>query len=188
MINTGRVGLGPPNDYGGALPRPAMLSSLRKQGSRNVTKLVDYPFRGNDKLCYVIVMKRSRAVTGKIDRRGFLGLMSVGIAGGAWPGCVRVYGASTARNIGGVELPEGWLEPSPEFSLAPFWFWNDALSEKEIARQLDDFKAHGVYGFVIHPRAGLPRDIGWMSEPMIKFMRFAIEQAAKREMWVVLYD
>jgi len=127
-------------------------------------------------------------VAGKIDRRGFLGLVSVGIAGGAWSGSVRVYGASAAQKIGGVELPAGWLEPAPEFSLAPFWFWNDALSEKEIARQLDDFKAHGVYGFVIHPRAGLPRDIGWLSEPMIKFMRFAIEQAAKRDMWVVLYD
>ena len=127
-------------------------------------------------------------MAGKIDRRGFLGLLGIGIAGGAWPGSVRVYGASAARKIGGVELPAGWLEPAPEFSLAPFWFWNDALSEKEIARQLDDFKAHGVYGFVIHPRAGLPRDIGWLSEPMIKFMRFAIEQAAKRDMWVVLYD
>ncbi len=127
-------------------------------------------------------------MAGKIDRRGFLGLVGIGIAGGAWPGCVRVYGASAERKIDGVELPSGWLEPAPEFSLAPFWFWNDALSEKEVARQLDDFKAHGVYGFVIHPRAGLPRDIGWLSEPMIKFMRFAIEQAAKRDMWVVLYD
>jgi hypothetical protein len=127
-------------------------------------------------------------VTGKINRRRFLGLAGIGIAGGALPGSLRVYGASTARKIGGVELPDGWLEPSMEFSLAPFWFWNDALSEKEIARQLDDFKSHGVCAFVIHPRAGLPRDIGWMSENMIKFMGFAIEQAAKRDMWVVLYD
>ena len=127
-------------------------------------------------------------MAGKIDRRGFLGLVGIGIAEGTWSGRLQVYGASAAQKISDVELPGGWLEPPAEFSLAPFWFWNDALSEKEIARQLDDFKAHGVYGFVIHPRAGLPRDIGWMSEPMIKFMRFAIEQAAKRNMWVVLYD
>ena len=115
-------------------------------------------------------------------------MVGIGIAEGTWSGRLQVYGASAAQKISDVELPGGWLEPPAEFSLAPFWFWNDALSEKEIARQLDDFKAHGVYGFVIHPRAGLPRDIGWMSEPMIKFMRFAIEQAAKRDMWVVLYD
>ncbi len=127
-------------------------------------------------------------MTGKIDRRAFLGLVSIGIAGGIRPESVLVYGASRARKNYVNKLPIGWLEPAPEFSLVPFWFWNDALSEKEIARQLDDFKAHGVYGFVIHPRAGLPRNIGWLSEPMIKFMRFAIEQAAKRDMWVVLYD
>jgi hypothetical protein len=127
-------------------------------------------------------------VIAKIDRRGFLGMVGVGIAGVSWHDLPQVYGVSTAQKIGGIELPKDWLEPSPEFSLAPFWFWNDRLSEKEIARQLDDFKVHGVYAFVIHPRAGLPRDIGWMSEPMIKFMRFAIEQAAKRDMWVILYD
>jgi hypothetical protein len=80
------------------------------------------------------------------------------------------------------------MNPSLEFSQAPFWFWNDTLSEEEIVRQLDDFQAHGVYGFVIHPRAGLPPSIGWMSERMIHFMRIAIEQAARRGMWVVLYD
>lgn len=127
-------------------------------------------------------------MTDKLNRREFFGLAGMGIAGGALLGNTRVYGDSTARKIDGVELPAGWLEPAPEFSLAPFWFWNDRLSEKEIARQLDDFKAHGVCGFVIHPRAGLPRDIGWMSENMIKFMRFAIEQAAERDMWIVLYD
>jgi len=81
-----------------------------------------------------------------------------------------------------------WLDPPREFSLAPFWLWNDTLTEGEIARQMDDYQAHGVHAFVIHPRVGLPRSIGWMSERMIQFMRFAIEQAAERGMWVVLYD
>jgi hypothetical protein len=147
---------------------------------------VDSRFRGNDKLYFLFT--RSREVTGKLNRREFFELAGTRIAGAVLLGNMRAYGASTARSNGGFESAAGWLEPPTEFSLAPFWFWNDALSEKEIARQLDDFKAHGVYGFVIHPRAGLPRDIGWMSENMIKFMRFAIEQAAKRDMWVVLYD
>lgn len=86
------------------------------------------------------------------------------------------------------QLLSGWLNPSREFSLCPFWFWNDNLSEKEIDRQLADFQAHEVHAFVIHPRAGLPRSIGWMSERIIYFMRYTIEQAKKRNMWVVLYD
>jgi len=78
--------------------------------------------------------------------------------------------------------------PPREFSLLPFWFWNDDLGEQEILRQIADFEAHGVYGFTIHPRVGLPRDIGWMSERMLHFMRIAVAEAARRDMKVVLYD
>ena len=75
-----------------------------------------------------------------------------------------------------------------EFSLLPFWFWNDRLNEAELLRQIADFDAHGVYGFVIHPRVGLPRDIGWMSDSLLHFMSIAIEEAERRDMKVVLYD
>jgi hypothetical protein len=75
-----------------------------------------------------------------------------------------------------------------EWSQVPFWFWNDELSDSEIVRQLDDFRAHGVHAFVIHPRAGLPRHLGWMSDELLEHMRFAIDHAAGRGMWVILYD
>lgn len=78
--------------------------------------------------------------------------------------------------------------PSREYSVMPFWFWNDELSEAEILRQIADFDAHGVYGFVIHPRVGLPRSIGWMSERLLGFMKIAVEEARRREMKVILYD
>jgi hypothetical protein len=81
-----------------------------------------------------------------------------------------------------------FLNPPREFGLMPFWFWNDDLSEIELARQIADFDAHGVTGFVIHPRVGLPRDIGWMSERMLHFVRFAVEEAKRREMTVIFYD
>ena len=87
-----------------------------------------------------------------------------------------------------MNLPDEWHNPPAEFSLAPFWFWNDALDETELARQMDEFQAHGVQAFVIHPRVGLPRDMGWMSDNLLNKMRFAIQQAQKRGMWVILYD
>ena len=117
-----------------------------------------------------------------LDRRRFLVSVGMGALG------------VTAPHLWAGAAPSG---PSPalsldvcgpEFSLCPFWFWNDNLSEQEIARQIEDFQAHGVHAFLIHPRAGLPRSIGWMSGNMIDFMRFAIEEAAKRNMWVMLYD
>lgn len=70
----------------------------------------------------------------------------------------------------------------------PFWFWNDTLKDEEIIRQIADFEAHGVYGFVIHPRIGLPENIAWLSPSMIHSMKIATEEAARRGMYVILYD
>ncbi len=81
-----------------------------------------------------------------------------------------------------------FADPPKEFSLFPFWFWNDTLTREEILRQMEDFAVHGVYGFVIHPRMGLPKTISWMSDTMLAFIRFAVEEAAKRDMRVILYD
>jgi hypothetical protein len=79
-------------------------------------------------------------------------------------------------------------DPPREYSVMPFWFWNDELGDDEIIRQIGDFEAHGVYGFIIHPRIGLPKDIGWLSNRMIRCMRIAVEEARKRRMYVILYD
>jgi len=87
-----------------------------------------------------------------------------------------------------TQIFHGYSSQTQAFSQAPFWFWNDQLSEAEIVRQLDDFQAHGIHAFVIHPRAGLPRRLGWMSAELLGYMRFAIEEAARRTMWVILYD
>ncbi len=85
-------------------------------------------------------------------------------------------------------LEKEFLDPPKEFSVMPFWFWNDDLEEAEIIRQIADFEHHGVYGFVIHPRIGLPKGTGWMSDKMIAFMKVAVAEARKRGMYVVLYD
>lgn len=85
-------------------------------------------------------------------------------------------------------LPADWNDPPAEFSLAPFWFWNDDLREGEIVRQMDAFHTHGVDAFVLHPRVGLPRHLGWMSAALLAMMRFAVEQARARDMQVILYD
>ncbi|MCX6031713.1 MAG: glycosyl hydrolase [Chloroflexi bacterium] len=87
-----------------------------------------------------------------------------------------------------MSIPESWLHPPRAFSVMPFWFWNDTLDEREIVRQIREMEAHGVYGFVIHPRVGLPRDLSWMSERLLSFYRVAIEEAQRRDMSVILYD
>lgn len=78
--------------------------------------------------------------------------------------------------------------PRPEFSQIPFWFWNDRLDENEIKRQMADFREHGVYGFIIHARMGLPKDIPYMGERWLQLVRAAVEEAARTNMRVCLYD
>ncbi|MFZ6028346.1 MAG: hypothetical protein ACOYYS_11580 [Chloroflexota bacterium] len=81
-----------------------------------------------------------------------------------------------------------FFHPPSAFGVIPFWFWNDDLDEGELLRQIGDFQEHGAAGFVIHPRVGLPRRLGWMSEDLLRFYRIAIEEAQRRQMTVLLYD
>lgn len=90
--------------------------------------------------------------------------------------------------LSGQNISKEFINPPREFSLMPFWFWNDTLKTDEILRQIKEFDEHGVYGFVIHPRMGLPPDMKFLSPEMLGFMKVAIEEAARREMKVILYD
>jgi hypothetical protein len=90
--------------------------------------------------------------------------------------------------VNSQKVPAGFADPPREFSVMPFWFWNDTLKDAEIIRQIDDFEKHGVYGFVIHPRIGLPQNVKWLGPEMIHAMHVAIDEAAKRKMYVILYD
>ncbi len=71
-------------------------------------------------------------------------------------------------------------QPENAHSLMLFWFWNDTLEPEEILRQIADFQSHGVDGFVLHPRIGLPHHQGWMSTGLIDMMRVALEEACEQ--------
>jgi hypothetical protein len=92
------------------------------------------------------------------------------------------------HRIKSQDVSRDFINPPHEFSVMPFWFWNDTLKDEEIVRQMADFEAHGVYGFVIHPRIGLPENVKWLSPEMIHSMNVAISEAARRKMFVILYD
>ncbi len=85
-------------------------------------------------------------------------------------------------------LFDAFIDPPHEYTLIPFWFLNDELTETELKRQIDDFEAHGVYGFIPHARLGLPENIGFMSEAWLHCVKVCVEYAATKGMVVVLYD
>ncbi len=78
--------------------------------------------------------------------------------------------------------------PSREYTPIPFWFLNGDLTHEEIRRQMRDFRDHGVYGVVLHPRMGLSKKIEYLSPLYFNYLRTAVEYAAELDMKIVLYD
>lgn len=87
-----------------------------------------------------------------------------------------------------MDIIEKLKQPSREYTPMPFWFLNGDLRHEEIRRQLRDFREHGIYGVVLHPRIGLPRRIPYLSKAFFSYIRTAIETAAELGMKAVLYD
>lgn len=92
------------------------------------------------------------------------------------------------RNKTLSDLKNEFLHPDPEFSPIPFWFWNDALEEGEISKQIRSFLDKGIMGFVIHPRMGLPQEIQYLSDRFMAMVKFAVSEADRYGMKVILYD
>lgn len=87
-----------------------------------------------------------------------------------------------------MKLLSTLANPPRAFTPIPFWFLNGDLTEAELRRQLADFAAHGVYGVVLHPRIGLPKEIEYLGRRFFACIRTAVETAADLGMVVVLYD
>ena len=87
-----------------------------------------------------------------------------------------------------MTLKDQFLNPDREFSPLPFWFWNDLITREGIQRQMQDFFEKGVYGYVLHPRMGLAKEIGYLTERYFELVKYAVDLAFKMGMKVVLYD
>jgi hypothetical protein len=85
-------------------------------------------------------------------------------------------------------LYDGMRDASPEWGMMPFWFWNDGLDEAELKRQLRELRGGGFGGVVIHPRVGLSREVGYLTERYFALVRSAVAECAALEMKVILYD
>lgn len=87
-----------------------------------------------------------------------------------------------------LKLIHDILEPKSEFTPIPFWFINDDLIPEKLQAQLKDFKEKGVDGVVVHPRIGIPKEIGYLSEKYFEIMTFIVKTATDLEMQIILYD
>jgi len=83
------------------------------------------------------------------------------------------------------KLIEDFKNPPKEFSVIPFWFLNGDLNEKELTRQMEDFEAHGVYGLVLHPRMGLSREVGYLTERWFELIKYITKEAERLGMSII---
>jgi len=87
-----------------------------------------------------------------------------------------------------MSVKKDFLYPPNEFTQIPWWFWNDEITEDGIRQQLADFREQEVYGFTVQARMGLSKSIPYLGKRWFELMRFAVEEAARYNMVVHLYD
>ena len=80
---------------------------------------------------------------------------------------------------------EGTLD---EYTPMPFWFFNDDFDREKVRKQLEDYCAKGVNGFVLHPRIGIPKELEYLSEEYFDAVEYIVDTAAELGMKVALYD
>ena len=78
--------------------------------------------------------------------------------------------------------------PSAEYTVIPFWFLNDTLKKKKIAKSFADFKAKGIDAIVVHPRIGFPKRIKYLSERFFAWYGYILKVARKLGLKVIVYD
>lgn len=89
---------------------------------------------------------------------------------------------------------EGFVNPPAEVGPSVYWWWNaNALSETEISRELDTLHDAGIHGVLIFPlQAPLAptkvdeKYLQWLSPEWAKMLKYTIEEAKKRDIFVDL--
>ena len=83
-------------------------------------------------------------------------------------------------------IKKNFKNPTSEYRSAPFWSWNDVMDGEELARQLRDFKAHGMGGAFAHPRVGMVTE--YLSEEYFEAWRAALDAVKEEDMKLYIYD
>ena len=79
-----------------------------------------------------------------------------------------------------------WRSPSSEYRPAPFWSWNDTLTDEELRWQVRELKRAGYGGFFMHPRVGLETE--YLSSEWFDMIGSCVDEARTHDMQAWLYD
>lgn len=76
--------------------------------------------------------------------------------------------------------------PPATYRPAPFWSWNDTLTDQELRWQVSQLQQAGYGGFFMHSRVGLETE--YLSREWFDMIGECIDEARKRDMEAWLYD
>lgn len=133
----------------------------------------------------------------RMNRREFLGTsgkMALGLGLGmksvAMAAENRGGQMAVAAGVGAGEqsLKAAFADPPREFGVMPLWFWNGDMTEEESLRQLREFHAKGFGGWIPHPRLGMSRQVGYLTDEYFRLLKVLVEETRRLGMKVVLYD
>lgn len=73
-----------------------------------------------------------------------------------------------------------------EYTISPFWFWNDLITDEKTTEQLNMMNRINAKQPLIHARAGLQNK--YLSEDWFERIQSVIDEAKKNDMKIWLYD
>lgn len=83
-------------------------------------------------------------------------------------------------------LENEFINPSAVYRAAPFWIWNDEITDELIVKQLMELKSHGFGGAFVHPRQGMITE--YKSDEWFRLVDVALKTAKELGMKLYLYD
>ena len=83
-------------------------------------------------------------------------------------------------------LYENFVNVPKEYSIAPFWFWNDDLQPENLKWQMKEMHEKGVSEVVISSRLGI--EIDYLSDEWFDRIETVVKYAEKLGMKIWLYD
>jgi hypothetical protein len=111
-----------------------------------------------------------------------------------WFAAIAIVTASTQIAQGEAQSPAGnsqkaralFTHPSAEYSSAPFWVWNDMMTDEMVISTLHDLYSQGIRQVFIHPRPGLMTP--YLSDEWFRLWKLALDEAKRLGMIVWIYD
>ncbi len=82
--------------------------------------------------------------------------------------------------------PNAFVNPPVAYRIVPSWFWNSAIDEGEIVRQIREMSEKGIGGFCLSARPGL--HIPYLSKVWFERVKLAVETAQTHGLQVWLQD